>query len=138
VTRKAQTLYIAAFALLAELSSPGATGQRWTIISASATAKLQCGDQTATATITTRYSTTDNLGSISVITTRAAWCRSACRMSLASGVSERHDDPTDIASHQRALTGEEEHSAQASFISTARFGAALGPAEPDPRAACGG
>ena len=69
VTPEGATLYIAAFGVLAELSSPGASGQRWTDYLSVGNAKVGMRViQTAAETITTRYFHTDHLGSISVIT----------------------------------------------------------------------
>jgi RHS repeat-associated protein len=107
------TLYIAAFGVLAELLSPGATGQQWTDYLSVGNAKVgKRVIQTAAETLTTRYFHTDNLGSISVITNESGVVQE--RLSYDAWGKRRFpngtDDPTDgIASQTtRGFTGEEE------------------------------
>ena len=69
VTPEGTTLYIAAFGVLAEVSNPGATSQRWTDYLSVGNAKVGMRVlQTASETLSTRYFHTDQLGSISVLT----------------------------------------------------------------------
>jgi RHS repeat-associated protein len=69
VTPEGSTLYIGAFGVLAELSNPGASGQKWTEYLSVGSAKVGMRViQTASETLSTRYFHTDHLGSISVIT----------------------------------------------------------------------
>jgi RHS repeat-associated protein len=113
VTPEGATLYIAAFGVLAELSSPGATGQRWTDYLSVGNAKVGMRViQTAAETITMRYFHTDHLGSISVISNENGVVQE--RLSYDAWGKRRYPDGTDdatggIASQTtRGFTGEEE------------------------------
>ena len=113
VTPEGTTLYISAFGVLAELSNPGAAGQKWTDY-------LSVGDvqvgirvlQTASNTVSTRYFHTDHLGSITAITDENGAVVE--RLSYDAWGKRRFpngsDDPTgSITSQTRSgFTGEEE------------------------------
>jgi hypothetical protein len=63
------TLYISAFGVLAELSNPGASSQKWTDYLSVGGAQVGIRVlQSASETLTTRYFHTDHPDSISVIT----------------------------------------------------------------------
>ena len=113
MTPEGATLYISAFGVLTELSSPGAAGQRWTDYLSVGNAKVGMRViQTAAETVSTRYFHTDHLGSISVITDENgvvverlsydAWGKRR----FANGA----DDPTGSITSQssRGFTGQEE------------------------------
>jgi RHS repeat-associated protein len=113
VTPEGTTLYISAFGVLAELSNPGTSSQKWTDY-------LSVGDaqvgmrvlQTASATLSTRYFHTDHLDSISVITNESGAVVE--RLSYDPWGKRRFpngaDDPTGSITSQstRGFTGEEE------------------------------
>ena len=113
VTPEGATLYIAAFGVLAELQSPGASGQKWTDYLSVGNAKVGMRVlQTASATVTTRYFHVDNLGSISVITNENGVVQE--RLSYDAWGKRRYPNGTDDASGAiasqttRGFTGEEE------------------------------
>ena len=113
LTPEGATLYISAFGVLAELSSPGASGQKWTDYLSVGNAKVGMRViQTASETISTRYFHTDHLGSISVITNESGLVQE--RLSYDAWGKRRFPDGTDdvtggIASQTtRGFTGEEE------------------------------
>ena len=113
VTPEGATLYIAAFGVLAELSSPGASGQKWTDYLSVGNAMVGMRViQTAAETISTRYFHTDHLGSISVITNENGVVQE--RLSYDAWGKRRNangaDDVTGSITSQttRGFTGEEE------------------------------
>jgi hypothetical protein len=72
VAPEGATLYLSAFGVLAELTNPGASGEKWTDYLV--VGGMQVGMrviQTATETVATRYFDADHLGSISVITSES-------------------------------------------------------------------
>jgi RHS repeat-associated protein len=113
VTPEQTTLYISAFGVLAELSNPGASSQKWTdYLSAGGTQVGIRVLQSASETLTTRYFHTDHLGSIAAITDENGLVVE--RLSYDAWGKRRFpngaDDPTgSIASQStRGFTGEEE------------------------------
>ena len=113
VTPEGATLYISAFGVLAELSSPGASGQKWTDYLSVGGAKVGMRVlQTAAATVSARYFHGDHLGSISVISNENGVVQE--RLSYDAWGKRRFpngaDDPTGSIASQttRGFTGEEE------------------------------
>jgi RHS repeat-associated protein len=113
VTPEGSILYIAAFGVLAELSNPSASGQKWTEYLAVGNAKVGMRVvQTATETLSTRYFHTDHLGSISVITDENGLVVE--RLSFDAWGKRRNPDGSDdvtgsiTSQTTRGFTGEEE------------------------------
>ncbi|MBU6462902.1 MAG: RHS repeat protein [Bradyrhizobium sp.] len=113
VTPEGTTLYIAGFGVLAEVTNPGASSQRWTDYLSVGNAKVGMRVlQAASETLTTRYFHTDHLGSISVITDENGLVVE--RLSYDAWGKRRNPDGTDDATGSitsqttRGFTGEEE------------------------------
>jgi RHS repeat-associated protein len=118
ITPEGTTLYIAGFGVLAEVTNPGTTTQRWTDYLSVGNAKVGMRvNQTSgvTTTLTTRYFHTDHLGSISVLTDENGLVVE--RLSYDAWGKRRNpngtDDTTGSITSQttRGFTGEEQLSA---------------------------
>ncbi|MES5484933.1 RHS repeat-associated core domain-containing protein [Bradyrhizobium sp. INPA03-11B] len=111
VTPEGTTLYISAFGVMAEITSPGAPAQRWTEY-LSVSGSLVGMRSTASATTALRYFHTDHLGSISVITNESGAVVE--RLSYDAWGKRRNpngsDDPSGGLTSQtnRGFTGEEQ------------------------------
>src|SRR5439155_17213565 len=69
VTPEGATLYISAFGVLAELTNPGASSQKWTDYLSLGGSQIGMRVlQSASETLSTRYFQSDHLGSITAIT----------------------------------------------------------------------
>ncbi|WP_315754389.1 MULTISPECIES: RHS repeat-associated core domain-containing protein [unclassified Bradyrhizobium] len=113
VTPEGTTLYIAAFGVLAEVSNPGATSQKWTDYLSVGSAKIGMRVvQAGSETLTTRYFHADHLGSISVLTNENGAVTE--RLSYDSWGRRRNVNGTDDATGSitsastRGFTGEEQ------------------------------
>jgi RHS repeat-associated protein len=113
VTPEGNTLYIAAFGVLAEISNSGTASARWTDYLSVGNAKVGMRTlQVASATLATRYFHTDHLGSISVITNEYGVVVE--RLSYDAWGERRNPDGTDdvtgslTSQTTRGFTGEEQ------------------------------
>ena len=113
VTPEGSTLYISAFGVLAEVSNPGTTTERWTEYLSVGSAKVGMRVlQTASATLNTRYFHTDHLGSIAAITDENGLVVE--RLSYDAWGKRRNIDGTDdtagslTSQTTRGFTGQEE------------------------------
>lgn len=113
VTPEGNTLYIAAFGVLAEISNPGTASAKWTDYLSVGNAKVGMRTlQVASETLATRYFHTDHLGSISVITNEYGVVVE--RLSYDAWGKRRNPDGTDdttgsiTSQSTRGFTGEEQ------------------------------